>query len=255
MRESNKTTKQSKISTVTRKINPSLQLRQRKNGLSTFFLEYYLGYVRERALDEHGEPAFDKDGHPKYKITHSRKKESLDLYIYDNPKTPAERAHNKEAKALANKIRDEREQEFLKNKTGYRLQQENKNLFIFWDRFIAEAKVKDKRLLKDALRNFRMFLAEEYGELFSVSIQGEQITPDMMQKFVYYLEDHHRGEGRETYYNRFKRLINVADDKGLISKTPCKGIHIAKASDMLQKDVLSAEELERLFATHYRGGE
>ena len=242
-----------KVSTVTRKTNPSLQLRQRNNGLSTFFLEYYLGYVRERSLDEHGDPAFDKNGQPKYKIKHSRKKESLDLYIYDNPKTPAERAHNKEAKALANKIRDEREQEFLKNKTGYRLQQENKNLFIFWERFIDETKVKDKRLLKDALKNFRMFLVEEYGELFSISIQGKQITPDMMQKFVYYLEDHHRGEGRETYYNRFKRLINVAVDKNLITKSPCKGIHIAKASDLLLKDVLSAEELERLFATHYKG--
>ena len=73
----------------------------------------------------------------------------------------------------------------------------------------------------------------------------------MMQQFAHYIENVHTGEGIRTYWQRFKRLINNAVDKGVIKKSPCLGIKVVNTSDMLGKDILSREELTKLFATHY----
>jgi site-specific recombinase XerD len=40
---------------------------------------------------------------------------------------------------------------------------------------------------------------------------------------------------------------------GIISKSPCIGVAVPKRSDILAKDILSQEEMRKLFATHYKG--
>ena len=42
-----------------------------------------------------------------------RKKESLNLYLVANPRTPIDRQHNKETLLLAKKLRQEKEQELF----------------------------------------------------------------------------------------------------------------------------------------------
>ena len=74
-----------------------------------------------------------------------------------------------------------------------------------------------------------------------------------MQKFVDFLVDNHKGQGAETYYKRFKRLVNYAVEQGVIAVSPCKGISTPKLDDVLAKDILSQEEMMQLFATHYDG--
>lgn len=54
-------------------------------------------------------------------MKHNRRKENLNLYLMDKPRTPAERQQNKETLELATKIRAEREQEFKESMLGYRL--------------------------------------------------------------------------------------------------------------------------------------
>lgn len=234
--------------------NPKLTTKQLSNGLIHLYLEFYLGRDSERVYNEHGEPVFYANGLPKYKIKHKRKKELLDgLFLYSKPKTKEERHHNRETEAKARAVRDEAERVFKKDKVSYMLESQKKiNLFDFWDSFINDVKVKDVRLLKGALNNFKRFLAEKYPQ-FCEHIEAKNLSKEMMQKFAHFLADNHKGEGIETYYNRFKRLINYAIEKDIISKSPCKVISVPKASDMLQKDVLSMEELQQLFATHYKG--
>jgi integrase/recombinase XerD len=60
-------------------------------------------------------------GKPKFSVKHNRRKENLNLYLMDKPRTPAERQQNKETLELATKIRAEREQEFKESMLGYRL--------------------------------------------------------------------------------------------------------------------------------------
>lgn len=215
--------------------NPRLLKKLVKDGKEySLYLEYQLGYSRDNGSS-------------------IRKKESLSLYIMANPRTPIERQQNKETIALAKKIRFERSQELLEDKEGYRLKRKNSiNLLDYFSQFAETAKVADRLVLVGALRNFKDFLKEEYPR-FSEWIEAKNLSKDMMQKFVNYLVDNHKGQGAETYYKRFKRMINYAIEQGVIDKSPCRGISTPKTDDILAKDILSEEELKRLFATHYVG--
>ena len=240
------------------KENPRLEQRIMLDGQISLYLEYYMGRQSEPVLDEFGEPILYESGKmagtPKYKVKHIRRKENLNLYLIAKPRTPIERLQNKETLKLAEKIRQEREQEFLENREGYRLKRESikVNLLDYFSDFANKANVADKRVLVGALNNFKTFLKEEYPQ-FSCRITAKDLSKEMIQKFVYFLEDNHRGMGTETYYKRFKRLINYAVEQGVISQTPCRGISTTKLDDMLTKDILSQEEMQTLFATHYEG--
>ena len=215
--------------------NPRLLKKEVKGGTEySLYLEYQLGYNRENGAS-------------------IRKKETLSLYLKANPRTPVERQQNKETLALAKKIQFERSQELLDNKEGYRLKKKDAiNLLDYFEQFAKTANVADKLVLVGALNNFKDFLAQKYPH-FATWIEAKNLDKDMMQKFVDYLVDHHKGQGAETYYKRFKRMINYAVEHDVIEKSPCKGITTPQRDDILDKDILSREELVKLFATHYQG--
>lgn len=215
--------------------NPRLLKKEVKGGTEySLYLEYQLGYNRDNG-------------------TSIRKKESLSLYLIANPRTPVERQQNKETLALAKKIQFERSQELLDNKEGYRLKKKDAvNLLDYFEQFAKTANVADKLVLVGALNNFKDFLAQKYPH-FATWIEAKNLDKDMMQKFVDYLVDHHKGQGAETYYKRFKRMINYAVEHDVIEKSPCKGITTPQRDDILDKDILSRDELIKLFATHYQG--
>ena len=215
--------------------NPRLLKKEVKGGTEySLYLEYQLGYNRENGAS-------------------IRKKETLSLYLKANPRTPVERQQNKETLALAKKIQFERSQELLDNKEGYRLKKkEAVNLLDYFEQFAKTANVADRLVLVGALNNFKDFLGKKYPQ-FSTWIEAKNLDKDMMQKFVDYLVDHHKGQGAETYYKRFKRMINYAVEHDVIEKSPCKGITTPQRDDILDKDILSRDELVKLFSTHYQG--
>lgn len=237
------------------KDNPRLEQRLLADGQVSLYLEYYLGRQSEPVLDEGGEPVLYERGKmagtPKFKVKHIRRQENLNLYLVAKPKSPIDRNHNRETLQLAERIRFEREQEFLNNREGYRLKKAVKvNLLDFFADFAEKANVADRLVLVGALNNFRHFLKEEYPQ-FASNIDAKNLTREMVQRFVYYLVDNHKGQGAETYYKRFKRLVNYAVEKEVMVKSPCKGISTPKLDDVLAKDILSQEEMQALFATHY----
>ena len=239
------------------KDNPKLEQRLLADGQISLYLEYYLGRVSEPVLDELGEPVLYESGKmagtPKFKVKHIRRKENLNLYLVAKPRTPIDRNHNAQTLQLAEKIRFERQQELLAQEKGYRITKKTKvNLLEYFADFADKANVADKLVLVGALRNFKEFLKEEYPQ-FANRIEAKNLSKEMIQKFVYYLEDNHKGQGAETYYKRFKRMVNYAVEQGEIAKSPCKGITTAKLDDVLAKDILSQEEMQLLFSTHYEG--
>ena len=239
------------------KDNPRLEQRLMADGQISLYLEYYLGRQSEPVLDADGEPVLYESGKmagtPKYKVKHLRRKENLNLYLVASPRTPIDRNNNKGTLKLAKKIRFEKEQEFLNDREGYRLKKKSKvNLLEYFEDFAERANVADRLVLVGALKNFKDFLKEEYPQ-YANSIEARNINKEMIQRFVDFLVDNHKGQGAETYYKRFKRLVNYAVEQGVISKSPCKGITTPKLDDVLAKDILSQEEMQQLFATHYEG--
>lgn len=222
--------------------NPKLGAKILSNGRESLFLDYYHGYRMEYNKSK------DKMVPKK-----ERKREYLKLYLWQAPRTPIERQQNKETLALAKKIRFEKGQELLEEGVGYRLKKKTAvNLLDYFNEFAQKANVADRLVLVGALNNFKDFLSEKYPQ-FSKRIEAKNLSKEMIQNFVDYLVDHHKGQGAETYYRRFKRLVNYAVEQGEIAKSPCRGITTPRVDDVLAKDILSQEEMKKLFSTHYSG--
>jgi len=242
-----------------RKQNPKLRQLLLKDGRASLYLEYYLGRSAEPVLDENGQQVYYSSGamagKPKYKIKHIRKKEKLSLYIRRNPRTSEERRNNRRVIELAEKIRYEREVRLLEDREGYRFRREcNVNFLDYFQEKIDT--IRRSRSYKSgfiiALRRFRSFLAEtpRYS-VYSDYIRPDQLNTEMMNDFADYLKDHGRGSGPQTILHRFKRVIHIAMDEGLIRRNPCVGVHIYADTKSLQKAILSINEISRLLSTHY----
>lgn len=213
--------------------NPRLLKKPVNDGAEfSLYLEYKVGYKEENG-------------------SCIRRKEGLSLRLMANPRTTAQRQKNKETIELARKIRFEREQEFLENKEGYRLKKSRSiNFLDFYQNYIKKYKKKDIRVIEMGLNDFKKFLAEQYSHL-ATRIEPRYINKKMMQEFADYITEHHRGTGISSVHRRFKKVILAGVEDGLFSENPCKGIVLENNEDMLVKDVLSAEELQKLFSTPY----
>ena len=148
------------------KQNPQLKKRELTGGRIALYLEYYYGRTQEPRLDKNGQPMYypsgtKMEGKPMYIVKHERKKEELRLYIMDKPRTPEEREQNRETLILAEKIRQEREQERLNDVMGYRVNtHKNDNIITFFDTYLEDYTKKDKRNVALAINRFKTFLRE-----------------------------------------------------------------------------------------------
>ena len=222
--------------------NPKLGAKILSDGRESLFLDYYLGF--EMAISS-------KSGKEYKKV--NNKREYLKLYLWQAPRTPAERQQNKETLELAKKIRFERGQELLESMEGYRLKQHRDiNFLDYFQAYIDKYTKKDKRMLDIALHRFRDFLneTEEYKK-FAVKIQPQQITKDMVTDFTEYLQGRSVGEGAKSIYARFKKVVKYAVEHDVMFKNPCTGISIKVDDQQLKKEVLSPDEIKTLVATHY----
>ena len=229
-----------KVSAI--KDNPRLEQRKTKKGLIRLSLRYNLG--TQTYID-------DDTGEKKYKTIQRR--ESLDLSLIANPRTPIERNQNREVLELAQKIRFEREQQFKEQKDGYRLEKnKDMNFLNFFESYLNDYTKKDKRNIKVAYNRFKDFLRDEPRyNIYQDFIKPQQLTKEMMRRFVEYLQSRSIGEGAKTIYQRFKKVVNYAIEQNIMIKNPCLGI-VCKADDStLRKDILSMDEIKKLIQTEY----
>lgn len=241
------------------KDNPKLLQKELSGGKISLFLEYYLGRTETPILDAAGQPVLYQSGNmagkPKYSIKHTRKKESLNLYLIAKPRTAAERQQNKETLELAKQIRFEKEQQLLQGNLGYRLKsnQRHINFLDYFQGYIDRYTKKDIRMMQIALQRFKDFLSSSKRyELYAKSIKPEQITKDMMLAFTEYLQSRSVGEGAKGIYQRFKKVMAYAVEHDVIKQNPCRGISIKVDEQQLRKDVLSMDEIQQLINTHYQ---
>ena len=222
--------------------NPKLKQKVLSDGNCSLYLDYYLGRVDVK--DE-------ETGEVKSKV--QRKREFLHLTLLASPRTPIERQQNKETLNLAQKIRFEREQELKESLHGYRLKRDRDiNFLDYFQAYIDGYTKKDIRMVQIALSRFRDFLKDtpEYSK-FAYKIKPEQINKDMIEAFTEYLQSRSVGEGARSIYQRFKKVIKYAIEHDVMLKNPCNGIVIKIDENILRKDVLSQDEIQRLIATHY----
>ena len=188
--------------------NPKLKEKTLSDGQISLYLEYYLGYSKQ--YDE------EKD---KEAVKIIRKKEFLNLYIWQAPRTPLERQQNKETLELAKKIRFEREQEMKAGKLGYRLEKkDNVNFLDYFQNYIDNYQKKDVRVIMMALAKFKAFLAKKHP-VYANFIKPNNLNRDLMLEFVEYLQSICVGEGAHTIFQDSKRLSSMQKNTMCYTKT------------------------------------
>ena len=218
--------------------NPKLMAQALSDGRESLYLEFYFGYSFVES----------KNGKTYTKV--NRECERLGLFLWQAPRTPIERQSNKDALELAKKIRFERGQELLERGRGYRVKKEAINLLDYFQTYIDRYTKKDIRMVKLAISRFRDFLNDtpEYKK-YSKRIKPEQLSRDMVIAFSEYLQSRSRGEGANSLFARFKKVIKYAVEHDIIAKNPCLGIVIKTDINQLKKEILSLDEINQLVGT------
>lgn len=219
--------------------NPKLMGRALSDGRDSLYLEFYFGKVEVTS----------KSGNTYQK--NERRNEVLGLFLWQAPRTPAERQQNRETLEIAKRIRFERGQELLERAEGYRLRKNRDVNFHDWYLSYVESYTKtDKNKIRRAHECFVDFLkgrAEYAG--FAERLAPDKITKEMMAGFTVYLQERFNGETPHTLYARFKKVILAAVEKDVIRKNPCHGVSIKIDKNKLTKDILSLDEIRTLIAT------
>jgi site-specific recombinase XerD len=180
-----------------------------------------------------------------------RSYEFLKLYINSKARTPVERQVNKEVYELAEKIRTDKESELNHQAHGHIAPSTKRiNFLDYYQAYIDQYTKADVRMIKASFERFKDFL-KDYYPAYKNTIKPDQLTKDMMIKFVEYLESKSKGEGALTFYKRFKKVIKYAVEHNVISKNPCTGVVCKVDENALTKDILSVDEMRKLITTHY----
>ena len=239
------------IISTDREENPKLGAKLLSDGRESLFLDFYFGYemVYNNAKDEM---------QPKKQ----KRRESLKLYLWHNPRTPQQRQENKDTLLLAKKIRHDKGQELLNIDKGYRLQAKKAkvNFLEYFQEYLEAYTKSDARMIKIAMQRFKAFLHDtpEYTR-FEKKIMPEQIDSEMVEAFTEYLQGRSIGEGAKSIYQRFKKVYKSCAIKCNINyqrpfvNADGKSITITIDEGAMVKDFLSPDEERQLMETHYTG--
>ena len=233
-----------------REENPKLGAKLLSDGKDSLFLDFYFGYQMVYSNSQ------DKMIPKKQK-----RRESLKLYLWHNPRTPQQRQENKDTLLLAKKIRHDKGQELLDQERGYKLQtkQQSINFLVYFQEYIDTYTKKDLRMVKIALQRFKDFLSDtpEYT-MYLRGIKPQQIDNEMVEAFTEYLQSRSRGEGAKSIYQRFKKVYKACAIKCNINyqkpflNADGKSITITIDEGLIVKDFLSTDEERLLIDTHYQ---
>jgi site-specific recombinase XerD len=158
---------------------------------------------------------------------------------------PTDRITNKEKLALANQIRDKRSIQLQANSEGVISNHGNKvELKAYFENYIENYKKKDKRNVEGAYNKFLAFAEEE--RLMITTLR--QLNETIVQDYADYLKLKCTGEGANSYFARFKKVLRQAVKDKVLLQSPAKDITIEREENF-KKEILSIEEIQKLAST------
>lgn len=212
----------------------NISLRKKKISESRFSL--FIEYNKGDSKDVNG------------KRKRNREFEYLNLYIFENPKTPKEKKETKDNLQLAENILAIRKSEYLQGK--FNLQDTKKTKELFLDYFNEK---KNERYNETG--NFDNWNASQiHLEVYCPpNLTFSQVDVDFVKGFKNYLDKKAKTKSgtplsqntKYTYYNKFKACINSAFDDGYLSVNPIKKVKGFTMGES-QREYLTHEELQAL---------
>jgi integrase len=221
---------QKKVKRTTKKNNIVLREKELASGNISLYLDIY------------------RDGQRSY--------EFLKLYINPKARNPIDKEQNRSNYELANRIRTDRENELNNLAFDYIPPTKKKVLFFeFAQNYLNSYTKKDKAMINGAIEDFRRYITEDYPSIKPGTLKISQIDRLMVIHFIDYLQDNHSGEGANSYYGRFKKILNNAVSKNIISKSPAQKKEpgdnelTCKKPTGLRKQILTNDEIQLIAKT------
>lgn len=186
-----------------------------------------------------------------------RSYEFLKLYINAKARNPIDKEQNRANYELANRIRTDRENELNNLAFDYIPPAKQKVLFFeFAQNYLDTYTKKDIAMIKGVIDDFRRFITEDLPGNKPEFLKIGQIDRIMVVDFINFLQDNHTGEGANSYYGRFKKILNHAVAKNIIAKSPAQKKEpgdmelTCKKPTGLRKQILTNEEIQQIAKTN-----
>jgi integrase/recombinase XerD len=158
---------------------------------------------------------------------------------------PTDRVSNKQKLELAKQIRDKRSIQLQANEDGVIANHNNKiELKAYFENFIANYNKKDKRNVEGVYNKFLSFAREENIQLTTL----KQLNENIVQDFADYLKSTCSGEGANSYFARFKKVLKKAVKDKVILSSPASDVTIER-TDNFTKEILTIDEIQKLAYT------
>lgn len=218
-----------------------VSLRQRvskRTGRVTLYLEYYKGYTKL----------------PDGKIKHDRDYEYLDYYLYDKPKNPTEKQHNKENLKSAEAVKAQKILEIQNGMYGFNNTHKLNTNFIEYFKKLAEER-------RQSIGNYGNWYSalKHLLNYTSETTTFKDITPEFCEGFRDYLLSKVKTKtgkplsknSSSSYFNKFRATLNQAIDDKIINDNPAKRIKSIKGEET-EREYLNQEELQALMKAECR---
>ncbi|ENG7993134.1 site-specific integrase [Vibrio vulnificus] len=186
-----------------------------------------------------------------------REHEVLDLFIYDKPKTPAQRKHNKEHLLLAETIKSKRLVEWQSQKHGF--EDRTKRSASFIDYFQRQIDIKEQTT---STSNHSIWLSARKHLLLYCGkhdLSFDELDKDWLDGFKYYLTNEAKTKSdtplsrntQSSYFNKVRAAINEAHREGIIRDNPLSQVTSIKAKTT-KRVYLTLDEVNALAQTECR---
>lgn len=211
------------------------QKPQRSTGKTSLVLEYYYGYTR------------DDEG----RIKHRRKFETLEYYLYTDPKNKLERDHNKINLEMAEKVKAKRLLAEQNEQYGFAVKYKIRTNLVEYIKGLIEQR-------KESPGNWGNW---DSALKHLVAYAGTNTTFEMVDKkfvegFKTYLAKQAKTKSntalstnsQSSYFLKLKAALNQAVEDGIIPHSPAMSVKPAHVEDV-HREYLTFDELQRLAKT------
>ena len=172
--------------------------------------------------------------------------ETLKHLKLSKPSNPADREQNKARLKQADEIAVTRAAELEANNYSMVSDAGKKTIITEWmQTYIDKYTKKDKRNMQGAQHRFKDFLIE----VKKAGLTFGGINALIIEDFIDYLEANSTGEGANSYYSRFKKMIKQAFRQRLMKENVLEFVQRKIQGNAKRKDILTLDELKTLAAT------
>lgn len=212
----------------------SLSKRKLKNGRVSLSIEYYRG------------SEVNSEG----KRRHLRSFENLETYLFSEPKTPAEKRHNKEGLSFAENVLAIKKAEYVQGKFDLKNTTKSKRTFLA---FFSE--LTDEKMKEDSSNNYGNWFStlQHLKKIISPNFTFDEIDENFIKRIKNYFEKEALTKSdlplsqnsKYSYFNKFKASLRRAFDDGYLSINYASKVKSFEQAES-QREYLTFDELQAL---------